>query len=95
MYKVTAEMEKLSLLFIVRSYFFQRRELGALIEGLKKLFLRSKEHHPLFLGMLSSLSCGILEMQFEESILPLLFGCYELHFNKSTTIFHGLHSYRP
>ena len=72
-------MEKLSLLFIVRSYFFQRRELGALIEGLKKLFLRSKEQYPLFLGMLSSLSCGILEMHFEESILPLLFGCYELH----------------
>ena len=73
--------------FIVRSYFFQRRELGALIEGLKKLFLRSEEQYPLFLGMLSSLSCGILEMQFEESILPLLFGCdLRVTFNKSTTI---------
>ena len=68
--------ENFSLLFIVRSYFFQRRELGALIEGLKKLFLRSEEQYPLFLGMLSSLSCGILEMQFEESILPLLFDLY-------------------
>ena len=71
--------ENFSLSFIVRSYFFQRRELGGLIEGLKKLFLRSEEQYPLFLGMLSSLSCGILEMHFEESILPLLFGCYELH----------------
>ena len=84
------------MLFIVRSYFFQRRELGALIEGLKKLFLRSEEQYPLFLGMLSSLSCGILEMQFEESILPLLFGCdLRVTFNKSTTIFRGPHSYRP
>lgn len=95
MYKVTAKMDKLFIV-VYCSYFFQRRELGALIEGLKKLFLRSEEQYPLFLGMLSSLSCGILEMQFEESILPLLFGCdLRVTFNKSTTISHGLHSYRP
>ena len=32
---------------------FQRRELGPLIEGLKKLFTRNEEQYPLFLGKLS------------------------------------------
>ena len=54
MCKVTAKMGKLFL--VVYCTFlpvFQRRELGPLIEGLKKLFTRNEEQYPLFLGKLS------------------------------------------